>query len=102
MTRFIFNPLPLLSVVFCLLAASAPLRIDPQTIGRAIVGAEGSIRQMARRSGVELDSPRASRSQLLAGAVAEKAVPDCLAPNGGGSLFSAPILLWMAIDGKCK
>src|SRR5580765_6606171 len=33
------------------LAASAPLRIDGQTIGRAIAGSHGNIRQMARRGG---------------------------------------------------
>ena len=83
-------------------AASAPLRIDPQTIRRAIAGTEGNIQQMARRSGVELDSPRASHSEVLAGTVAETVVPDCLAPKGGGSLLSAPVLLLMAIQGKCK
>ena len=31
-----------------------------------------------------------------------RCVPDCLAPKGGGSLLSAPILLLMAIQGKCK
>ena len=83
-------------------AASAPLRLDAQTIHRALAGSEGDIRQMARRSGVELDSPRASRSEELADAVAEKGVPDCLAPNEGGSLLSAPILLLLAVQGKCK
>ncbi|MEO5882003.1 MAG: hypothetical protein ABIQ06_06265 [Caldimonas sp.] len=84
------------------LPASAPLRLDPQTIGRAIAGSEGDVRRMERRSGAELESPRASRSQALAGAVAEIGVPDCLAPNGGGSLLSAPILLVRALQGKCK
>ena len=57
---------------------------------------------MARRSGAELDSPRASRSELLAGTIADKGVADCLAPNAGGSLLSAPILLLLAVQGKCK
>ena len=57
---------------------------------------------MARRSGVELDSPRASRSEALADTVAGTGVPDCLAPNAGGSLLSAPILLLLAVQGKCK
>lgn len=83
-------------------AASAPLRLDVRTIGRAIAGSEGPIRQMARKSGVELDSPKESRSEALAGAVADKGVPDCLAPNGGGSLLSVPILLVLAMQGKCK
>ena len=82
--------------------ASAPLRLDPRTIGRAIAGSEGRVRQMARQSGTELDSPRASRSELLAATVAEKGVADCLAPNAGGSLLSAPILLLRALSGKCK
>ena len=82
--------------------ASAPLRLDPRTIGRAIAASEGNIRQMARRSGNELDSPRASRSEALADTVAEKGVPDCLAPNEGGSLLSAPILLVLKVQGKCK
>jgi len=83
-------------------AASAPLRLDARTIGRAIAGSEGPIRQMARKSGVDLDSPKESRSEALAGAVADKGVPDCLAPNGGGSLLSVPILLVLAMQGKCK
>jgi hypothetical protein len=82
--------------------ASAPLRLDPRTIGRAIAGSEGPIRQMARGSGVDLDSPKESRSEALAGAVADKGVPDCLAPNGGGSLLSVPIVLVLAMQGKCK
>jgi len=82
--------------------ASAPLRIDAKAIGRAIAGTEGNVRQMARRSGVELDSPRANGSEVLAGRVAETVVPDCLAPNAGGSLLSAPILLLLAIQGKCR
>ena len=82
--------------------ASAPLRIDALTIGRAIAGSQGNIRQMARRGGAELDSPRASRSEALADTIAKKGVPDCLAPNAGGSLLSAPILLLLAIQGKCK
>ena len=84
------------------LAASAPLRIDGQTIGRAIAGSQGNIRQMARRGGAELDSPRPSRSETLADTIAGNGVPDCLAPNAGGSLLSAPILLLLAIQGKCK
>ena len=84
------------------LAASAPLRIDAKAIGRAIAGSEGSIRQMARRSGVELDSPRASRSEALADTVGGTGVADCLAPNAGGSLLSAPLLLLLAVQGKCK
>ena len=84
------------------LAASAPLRIDARAIGRAIAGSEGNIRQMARRSGVELDSPRASRSEALADTVGGTGVADCLAPNAGGSLLSAPLLLLLAVQGKCK
>jgi hypothetical protein len=82
--------------------ASAPLRLDAQTIRRAIAGSEGNIQQMARRSGAELDSPRASGPEALANTIAEKGVGDCLAPNAGGSLLSAPILLLLAVQGKCK
>jgi hypothetical protein len=83
-------------------AASAPLHMDAAAIRRAMAGSEGPVRQMARRSGVELDSPRPSRSEALAETVAEKGVPDCLAPNAGGSLLSVPILLVLAVQGKCK
>ena len=82
--------------------ASVPLRLDARTIRRAIAGSEGNIRQMAGKSGVDLDSAKESRSEALAGAVADKGVPDCLAPNGGGSLLSVPILLVLAMQGKCK
>jgi len=82
--------------------ASAPLRLDAQTIRRAIAGSEGNIQQMARRSGAELDSPRASGPEALANTIAEKGVGDCLAPNAGGSLLSAPILLLLAVQGKCR
>jgi hypothetical protein len=78
------------------------LRIDAKAIGRAIAGSEGSIRQMARHGGVELDSPRANRSEALAETVAGTGVPDCVAPNAGGSLLSAPFLLLMALRGRCK
>ena len=84
------------------LAASAPLRLDAETLRRAIAGSAGPIQQMARRSGAELDSPRATRSQALADMIAEKGVADCLAPNAGGSLLSAPLLLLLAVQGKCK
>ena len=84
------------------LAASAPLRLDAQTLRRAIAGSAGPIQQMARRSGAELDSPRATRSEVLADTIAEKGVSDCLAPNAGGSLLSAPLLLLLAVQGKCK
>ena len=57
---------------------------------------------MARTSGVDLDSPRQSRSDALAETVAGTGVPDCLAPNAGGSLLSVPILLVLAMQGKCK
>ena len=50
----------------------------------------------------ELDSPRATRSEVLADTIAEKGVSDCLAPNAGGSLLSAPLLLLLAVQGKCK
>ena len=83
-------------------AASAPLRIDAAAIRRAIAGSESPVRQMARRSGVELDSPRPSRSEALAETVAETGVPDCLAPNAAGSLLSVPILLMLAVQGKCR
>ena len=43
-----------------------------------------------------------SRSEVLAGTVPEAVVPDCLAPNAGGSLLSAPILLLLAMQRKCK
>ncbi len=78
------------------------MRLDAQTIGRAIAGSEGNIQQMARRGGAELDSPRASRSEALADTIAEKGVPDCLAPNAGGSLLSAPILLLLADPGQMQ
>jgi hypothetical protein len=39
---------------------------------------------------------------LLSSAIAETAVPDCLAPNAGGSLLSIPIIAYMAVKGKCK
>lgn len=84
------------------LAASAPLRLDAETLRRAIAGSAGPIQQMARRGGAELDSPRATRSQALADMIAEKGVADCLAPNAGGSLLSAPLLLLLAVQGKCK
>ena len=57
---------------------------------------------MARQGGAELDTPRAGRAEQLAATVAEKGVPDCLAPNAGGSLLSVPLILLRAIDGKCK
>ena len=82
--------------------ASAPLRLDARTIGRAIARSEGDIRRMARTSGVDLDSPRQSRADALAATVAGNGVPDCLAPNAGGSLLSVPILLVRAVQGRCK
>ena len=72
------------------------------SIRRAIVGTEGTVRALARRSGADMDSPRIDRSEKLAGAVAETARPDCLAPNGGGSLLAVPIIAYMAASGKCK
>ena len=83
-------------------ASSAPLRIDAPTIARAIAASEGHLRRMARQGGAELDMPGAGRSEQLAATVAEKGVPDCLAPNAGASLLSAPLILLRAIDGKCK
>ena len=72
------------------------------SIRRAIVGTEGSVRASARRSGADVDSPRIDRAEQLAGAIAQTARPDCLAPNGGGSLLSIPIIAFMAANGKCK
>lgn len=83
-------------------AASRPLRLDAQTLGRAAAGTEGTVQQMARRSGTALDSPRPGQAEALASAVAKTAVPDCLAPNAGGSLLSMPVIAYMAIRGKCK
>jgi hypothetical protein len=82
--------------------ASTPLRLDSQTLGRAVAGAEGSVRRMARNSGRELDTPGPSQSEELSTAVAQTGLSDCLAPNPGGSLFSIPIIAYMAVTRKCK
>ena len=82
--------------------ASAPLRTDVQTLQRAIAGTEGQVQRLARSSGNELHTRRPTQSESLSQAVAETAVPDCLAPNAGGSLLSAPIIAYMAVRGKCK
>lgn len=83
-------------------AASAPLRLDAQLVRRAIAGAEGSVRALARGAGAELDSPRFTEAEHRASAVARTAVPDCLAPNANGSLLSAPAIAYAAITGKCR
>lgn len=82
--------------------ASRPLRLDAQTLGRAVAGTEGAVQRMARHSGTALDTPRPSQADALASAVAKTAVPDCLAPNAGGSLLSIPVIAYTAIKGKCK
>jgi hypothetical protein len=82
--------------------ASAALRLDGNVLRRAALVSEGTIRRMARNSGTELDSPRPDKAARLAAAVAETAIPDCLAPNAGGSLLSIPLIAVAAIRGQCK
>ena len=83
-------------------ASDVPLRIDSQAIRRALVGTTSQVRKLAERGGVELDSPREGQLQAYGASVAKAAKPECLAPNGYGSLLSIPFIAARAIQGKCK
>ncbi len=78
--------------------SSAPLRLHAAPLATN----EGAIRTMARRSGVAFDSPRPSGDERLSNAVAKTAIPDCLAPNAGGTLLSIPKIAYTAITGRCR
>ena len=57
---------------------------------------------MAENSGAYVGDGAASKSEVLAGAVARTARPDCLAPNENGSLLSAFVIAYRAANGECK
>ena len=81
---------------------SAPLRLDAAILKAAIAGSESPVRRMAQTAGEMLDSPRVTARERLTTAVGAAALPDCLAPDAGGSLLSAPLIAVRALRGKCK
>lgn len=82
--------------------AVAPLLLDSQAIRRAVAGSEGAVRRMAKASGSELDLSHQSPLAKFGSAVAESAIPDCLAPNQNATLLFAPVIAVQALRGKCK
>ncbi len=83
-------------------AASAPLKLDRDTLRRAIAGARSPTRRMADAAGAEMDTEVISSGKALERDVARSVKPGCFEPNAGGSLLS-PIFIAIAMArDRCK
>jgi hypothetical protein len=82
--------------------ASAPLRLDPGTLRRALAAGPSRMERQAQAAGQTLRPVSASRDEKLAAAIDAASKPDCLGPNGGGSLLSAVTIALAYAADKCK
>ena len=95
-------------------SASAPIDLGDAVIRSAVARSKGAVRKLADASGQALDPPKPSKNELLAGAVAQAGVPDCLrheglkrdppviGPIAFSGLLAVPFVVHAAVTGKCK
>ncbi len=58
---------------------------------------------LAQQARAQLGTPRAlSIDEQLSVGIKQAEIPECLGPNAGGSLLTAPKLIYDALTGKCK
>lgn len=84
-------------------AASAPLRLDALVIREAHRSSKSEIRRMAETSGAWFGDRAITPQERLARQVEDAAKPECLPlSNGGGSLLSLPVAVYLKLRDQCK
>ena len=95
-------------------SASAPIDLGDAVIRSAVARSKGAVRKLAEASGQALDPPKPSKDELLAAAVAQAGVPDCLRDDGlkrdppvigpiaFSGLLAVPFVVHAAVTGKCQ
>lgn len=95
-------------------SASAPIDLGDTVIRSAVARSKGAVRKLAEASGQALDPPKPSKNELLAAAVAQAGVPDCLRDDGlkrdppvigpiaFSGLLAVPFVVHAAVTGKCQ
>jgi hypothetical protein len=66
-----------------------------------MMGPQPRQRSLAEMANEQLNGGRPRRDPL-AGGIADAALPDCVAPNAGGSLLGLVTVPFAAANGKCK
>jgi hypothetical protein len=84
------------------LPASSALVLDRSTLSSINRDSKSNFRQLVDASAAYAGDQKMSASQTLAASVDAAAKPDCLDRNGGGSLFSIPIIVYLLVKDKCK
>lgn len=81
-------------------AASAPLRLDANTLREASRASRSEVGRLARESGTYVGDAPPSKEQQIADGVARTAKPDCL--REGGSLLSVFVIGYELLANRCK
>ena len=84
------------------LPASAPIKLDLETIRAANRAAKSDVRNRAENSGTYFGDEPSSKSEKLADAITRTGKEDCIGPNPGGSLLSVFDIAFKAARDKCK
>ena len=82
--------------------ASAPLRLDLETIRAANRASKSDAQNLAENSGTYFGDDPKSKSEKIAESVSRTGKPDCLAPNPAGSLLSVIDIAIRAAIKKCN
>ena len=84
-------------------AASAPLRLDALVIREAHRSSKSETRRMAETSGAWFGDRTITPQERLARQVEDAAKPECLPlSNGGGSLLSLPVAVYLKLRDQCN
>ena len=94
-------------------STSNPLALDGQVLQNAAKASKSEVHRLAENAGVQLNTPRPTKDERLAAAIAGAAKPGCLDPDatkhaqidspvGLGGLFALPVWLLAIASDKCK